>query len=89
MPNADVDHIRGVGILINKNLRGALLEWNTITERIITARIRTKLRKITIVQCCAPTESTELVEKEAFYILLDKTLLSIKRNDILRNCSDE
>ena len=39
MPNADDDHIRGVGILINKNIRGALLEWNLVSERIITARI--------------------------------------------------
>ena len=85
MPNADDDHIRGVGILINKNIRGALLEWNPASERIITARIQTKLRKISIVQCYAPTENTELAEKEAFYSLMDKTLLGIKRSD---NCND-
>ena len=49
MPNADDDHIRGVGILVNKNTRGALLEWNSVSERIITARIQTKLRKMSIV----------------------------------------
>jgi exonuclease III len=83
MPNADDDHVRGLGILINKNRRGALLESNPVSERIITARIRTKLRKITTVQCYAPTDSAELVEKEAFYHLLDKTLLSIKRSNII------
>jgi len=83
MPNADDDHITGVGILINKNIRGALLEWNPVSERIITARIQTKLRKISIVQCYAPTENNELVEKEAFYSLLDKTLLDIQRSDII------
>ena len=46
MPNADDDHIRGVGILINKNIRRALLERNPVSERLITARIQTKLRKI-------------------------------------------
>jgi hypothetical protein len=51
MSNADDDHIRGMGILINKDIRGALLEWNPVSERIITARIQTKLRKISIVQC--------------------------------------
>ena len=43
MPNADDDHIRGVGILVNKNIRGALLEWNPVSERIITARIQTQV----------------------------------------------
>jgi hypothetical protein len=46
MPNADDGHIRGVGILVNKNIRGALLEWNPVSERSITARIQTKLRKM-------------------------------------------
>ena len=39
MSNADDEHIRGVGILINKDITGALLEWNTVSDRIITARI--------------------------------------------------
>ena len=69
MPNAGDDHIRGVGILINKNIRGALLEWNPVSERIIIARIQTELRKISIVQCYAPTGNAEPVEKEAFYSL--------------------
>ena len=75
--------IRGVGILVNKNIRGALLEWNPISERIITARIQTKLRNMSIVQCYAPTENVELDEKEAFYSLLHKTLIGIKRSDII------
>jgi hypothetical protein len=77
MPNAD-DHIRGVRILINKYIKGSLMEWNPVSERIITARIQTKLRKISTVQCHAPTESAELVEKKALYSLLDETLLGIK-----------
>jgi exonuclease III len=81
MPNADVEHIRGVAILINKNITGALLEWDPVTEKTITARTGTKLRKI--VQCYALTDSAKLVEKEAFYNLLDKTLLSIKRSDTI------
>jgi exonuclease III len=83
MHNALDDHIRRVRILINKNIKGALLERNPVSERIITARIQTKLRKISILQCYAPTESAELVEKEALYSLLDKTLLGIKRSDII------
>jgi len=83
MPNVDDDHIRGVGILVNKNIRGAFLEWNPVSERIIRTRIQTKLRKMSIVQCYAPTENAELDEKEDFYTLLDKILLGIKRSDII------
>jgi hypothetical protein len=70
MPNTDDDRIRGIGILINENIKAALLNWNPVSERIITARIQTKLRKISIVQCYALTECAELNEKEAFYSLL-------------------
>ena len=83
MPNADDHRIRGAGVLKNKNIRGALLEWNPVSEGIITARIQTKLRKISIVQCYAPAENLELVEKESFYSLLGKILLGIKRSDII------
>jgi hypothetical protein len=60
-----------------------LLKWNPVSDRIITARIQTKLRKISILQCSTPIESARLVEREAFYNLLDKTLLGIKRSDII------
>jgi hypothetical protein len=40
MPNADDDHIGGVGILINKNVKGALLKWNPVSERSFRARIK-------------------------------------------------
>jgi hypothetical protein len=77
MPSADDDHIRGIGIIIY-NIKGALLECNPVPERIITARIQTKLRKMSIVQCYIPTESAELVENETFYSLLDKNLTGNK-----------
>jgi len=38
---------------------------------------------MSIVQCYAPTENAELDEKSAFYSLLDKTLVGVKRSDII------
>jgi hypothetical protein len=55
------------------------LEWNPVSERIITARVKTKYRKMTIVQCY----SGEADEKESFYRLLDKILVSLHRSDIV------
>jgi hypothetical protein len=83
MPGENEPHIRGVGILINKNIKDTLLEWKPVSERIITAQINTKFRKMTVVQCHAPTENANLEEKEAFYNCLDRTLLDVHRNDII------
>jgi hypothetical protein len=40
VPNADDDHTREVGILINKDIRVALSKWIPVSERITTARIQ-------------------------------------------------
>jgi exonuclease III len=72
-----------VRILINKNTKDALLECNPVYERIITAPINTKFRKMTVVQCYAPTENADLEEKEALYSHLHRTLLDIHRSDII------
>jgi exonuclease III len=88
MSNISDPHMKGVGILLSKNIRAALLEWNPITERIITARVETKFRKMSIVQCYAPTEDAEPTEKEVFYSLLDRTLTATHRSDIVSMMGD-
>jgi hypothetical protein len=62
--------------------------WNPVSERIITALVKTKYRKMTIVQCYAPTEDGEPDEKESFYSLLDKTVVSLHRSDIVLMMGD-
>jgi hypothetical protein len=81
-------HVQGVGILFNKETKNALLEWNPLSERIITARVKTKYRKMTIVQCYAPTEDGKPDEKESFYSILNKTLASLHRSDIILMMGD-
>jgi hypothetical protein len=66
MPGKNEPHIRGVGILLNRNIQDALLEWKPVSERIVTIWINTKFRKMTVVQCYAPTENADLEEMEAF-----------------------
>jgi hypothetical protein len=66
-------HVRKVGIIFNKENKNALLEWNPVSERIITAWVKTKYRKMTIVQFYALTEDGVPDDKESFYSLLDKT----------------
>jgi hypothetical protein len=42
MLNEEDPHVRGVGIPFNKDTKNALLEWNPVSERIITAWVKTK-----------------------------------------------
>jgi hypothetical protein len=45
MPGKNEPHIRGVGILIYRNIKDSFLEWKPVSELIITVTISTKLGK--------------------------------------------
>ena len=64
-------------------MKKSLIEWTAVSERIITARLNTRLRKLTIVQCYAITNVAAYEEKVAFYGLLESTLHHIKQSDIV------
>lgn len=73
----------GVGILMTSKARSALTTWNPISERLIMARFRTKVRQVSIIQCYAPTEGASEDEKTAFYELLETTSRKVKKQDIV------
>jgi len=52
------DHKEGVALLLNKEARKSLLEWKPVSEKIIIARLKTKVRPVTLVHCNAPTVVT-------------------------------
>ena len=76
-------HEYGVGLILSKAMKKSLIEWTAVSERIITARLNTRLRKLTIVQCYATTNVAAYEEKVAFYGLLESTLHHIKQSDIV------
>ena len=47
-------HTHGVGQLLSKNAAKSFIEWEPVSERIITARFTSKGRNITIIHCYAP-----------------------------------
>jgi endonuclease/exonuclease/phosphatase family metal-dependent hydrolase len=73
----------GVGLLLNKRVRRGLMEWYPISERIIIARFQSKIRNISVVQCYAPTETSEEVVKQEFYVALTDVLTKIKQKGVI------
>lgn len=73
----------GVGILLSKPAKKSLIDWKPYSDRIITARLRTRARNLTCIQCYAPTEAAELSTKESFYDLLGNVLKTVPRGDIV------
>ena len=54
--NQSEKHESGVDILVGKQIRNLIIEWKPINDRIITVRIQTQHKKVSIIQCYAPTE---------------------------------
>ncbi|KAJ4432815.1 hypothetical protein ANN_21454 [Periplaneta americana] len=75
-------HREGVGILMTNDAHKSLLQWHPVSERIITARSKAKVRNISIIQCYVPTEASEINKKLDFYRTLRDTINKIRSNDI-------
>ncbi|XP_072380618.1 uncharacterized protein [Diabrotica undecimpunctata] len=57
--------------------------WKPINDRIMTARFYTRYRKITVIQCYAPTNTSLHEEKDIFYEQLEQTTQQVNQGDIL------
>jgi len=52
--------------MLSKPAAKAMIEWNPVSPRIITARFNSKGRKVTIINCYAPTNTATDDNKEEF-----------------------
>ena len=75
-------HVYGVGFMLNKEATRALISWEPVSERIITARFQSRHAKTTVVQVYAPTEDAEDTEKDSFYDQLQNVFNELPSYDI-------
>ncbi|XP_065928534.1 craniofacial development protein 2-like [Magallana gigas] len=60
----------------------AMIAWEPLTPRLMSARFNSKRRKITIIQCYAPLNAAEEQEKDEFYAALQSMIHRAPRRDI-------
>nr|CAH8866918.1 unnamed protein product [Trichobilharzia regenti] len=76
------EQIEGVVIMMSPTAAKALMQWEPISSRIMTARFNSKGRKVTVIQCYAPTNVSEQEKKEAFYRQLQAIMDNVPNGDI-------
>ena len=70
-------------MLLNDKARKALIGYNPISSRIITARFDAAPCKITVIHAYAPTSASCDKNIEAFYSILEDVLATIHKKDII------
>ncbi len=75
-------HVHGVALLMSQEAAQSLLSWEPVSSRIITARFNSKGRKVTILQCYAPTNTADIADKEEFYEILQATIDKVPERDL-------
>ncbi|CAF1426895.1 unnamed protein product [Adineta ricciae] len=76
-------HTRGVGFLLSKQAKKALIGYNPINSWIITARFNASPFKMTVMHVYAPTSTFSEEDIEAFYNDIDEVLSKTDKRDVI------
>ena len=74
--------VKGVGFLLSKRAKEALLGYNPVNPRIIAARFSGKPLNIAVIQVYAPTTDSTDEEIEKFYKQIEHTMEELPKKDV-------
>ena len=57
-------HQEGVAIIMKKGMEKCLMQWKPVNSRIILARLKGRQTILSIIQCYAPTNDSDDMDKE-------------------------
>ena len=60
----------------------ALLSWEPVSPRILTARLNSEGRRVTIIQCYAPTNMADIEDKVHFYEQIQSVIHKVPARDM-------
>ncbi|CAF1545778.1 unnamed protein product [Rotaria sordida] len=76
-------HTKGVGMLLSVKARKALLSYNPVNSRLISARFTATPFNLTIINVYAPTSEASMDDIETFYGNLEEAAANTPKKDIL------
>ena len=68
---SDGYHAQGVAVAVSNKLTTMIIEVTPVNEHIMRRRIRHSLGVMSLVSVYAPTEVSDLIVKETFYVVLE------------------
>uniref|UniRef100_A0A1B0CNV0 Reverse transcriptase domain-containing protein n=1 Tax=Lutzomyia longipalpis TaxID=7200 RepID=A0A1B0CNV0_LUTLO len=75
-------HMLGVGFLVSRKVKPAVIGFKPISERLCTLRVRGKFQNISLINVHAPTEDSSESEKDNLYDLVEQALNACPRYDV-------
>ena len=75
-------YTHGVALLMTPEATRALLSWEPVSPRILTARFNSKGRRVTIIQCYAPTNMADIEDKVHFYEQTQSVINKVPARDM-------
>ena len=70
-------------MLLSDRARKALIGYNPVSSRVITARFDAAPCKITVIHACASTTASSDEDIETFYSILEDALAKVHKKDII------
>ena len=85
---SDGYHAQGVAVAVSNNLTPMIIEVTPVNKHMMRLRICHSLGVVSLVSVYAPTETSDLTMKDAFYATLESVVHQCPRRDTLLDLGD-